>query len=74
MEPHFRVLLTAHFSAGSWNLDIVGDRKELRLTYPSVTADKGEIDPNYIREYAKIEFGGQNATDSIEARTIKCLP
>ena len=70
VEPHFRALLTAQFLAGGWVLDIMGDGEELRLTYPSVTPDKGEIDPDYIREYVKIEFGGRNATVPIEVRTI----
>lgn len=68
--PHFRGLLTAQFSAGGWDLNIMGDGEELRLTYPSVAAHKDEIDTNYIREYVKIEFGGRNATVPIEVLTV----
>lgn len=70
VEPHFRLLLTAQFSTGGWDLNIMGDGEELRLTYPSVSSKKIEFDTNYIREYVKIEFGGRNATVPIEVRTI----
>lgn len=70
VEPHFRSLLSEQFSRESWALDIVSDGEELRLTYPSVTEHKDEIDPNYIKEYVKVEFGGRNATDPIETHLI----
>jgi hypothetical protein len=70
VEPHFRRLLTAQFSSGGWDLDIMGNGEELRLSYPSVAAVRDEIDPNYIREYVKIEFGGRNAIVPTEVRVI----
>ncbi len=71
VEPYFRTLLSDQFSGESWALDIAGDGEELRLTYPSVIDEREEVDPRYIRQYVKIEFGGRNATDPIDEHVIE---
>jgi hypothetical protein len=71
VEPHFRKQLETEFSAGGWALDIAGDGEELRLTYPTVTARQIEIDPNYIRQYVKIEFGGFMAIVPSEEHVVR---
>ena len=71
VEPYFRTLLSDQFSGENWALDIAGDGEELRLTYPSVTGEGDEVDPRYIKQYVKIEFGGRNATDPIEEHIIE---
>jgi hypothetical protein len=70
VEPHFRKLFEDQFPGGGWSLDLVKDGEILNLMYPSVIADRGEVDTDYIREFVKLEFGGRNATTPTETRII----